>query len=117
MAQVPLVVGHDTLRWLPFRFAVPWERLLFEIDRDRFRADPHGATTDVIRSIGPAQLEGARRAITQHLPDLLYHVLGSRVHENVLHAAARAAPGCATAMGAWQLKRNLTLRHNETRLS
>ena len=89
--QVPLLVGDDMASWLPFRSAVPWGRLLFRIDRAAFLADPPAAVRNLTAAISPALLAQTRRLARAHLPDLLWAVPGSRVHENILRAAAATA--------------------------
>ena len=89
--QVPLLVGDDMASWLPFRSAVPWGRLLFRIDRAAFLADPPAAVRNLTAAISPSLLAQTRRLARAHLPDLLWAVPGSRVHENILRAAAATA--------------------------
>ena len=84
------MVGRDTLSWLPFRFAVPWEEITFVVERRAFQRNPVAAVAAVTSSLSEERRERARRQIVSSLPELLYHTIGSRVHENVLRAAAGA---------------------------
>lgn len=96
--QIPVLVGSDTLSVLPFPFAVPWHRLVVVVHRHVFRADPVAALANATSTLTDQDIEERRRLITMHLPDVIWNVLGSRVHENILLAAA----GCRCGpMASW----------------
>ena len=91
--QIPILVGLDTLSVLPFPFAIPWHRLLLTVRRDAFRADPVAALWNATSALTEEDIEEKRRLISIYLPDLIWNILGSRVHENILRAAARCHCG------------------------
>lgn len=101
--QIPIVVGarpdstFSSIDWLPFPVAVNWSSLVLHVDYDRFMADAAAAITAAMDAHDAAgervELERQRRVIDA-LPDVVWTVLGSRVHENVLRQAVLYGPRC-----------------------
>lgn len=82
---VPVVIG-PTPSWLPFSFAVPWRKLVVHVSPTAFREDPAAALSAL-----PSDDASAQRAlIARHVPDFSFSATGSRLHENILRAAAEA---------------------------
>lgn len=94
--QIPIVVGarpnskFSSTDWLPFPVAVNWSSLVLHVDYNRFMANPAAAITAAMDAHDAAgervELDRQRRVIDA-LPDVVWTVLGSRVHENVLRQA------------------------------
>lgn len=94
--QIPIMVGGDEAggrSWLPFPAVVDWANITLAVARSAFRKNPAAAVAQAVAE-GEGQMEGIRRRIVAYLPDFMWHVLGSRVHENILLEAAACGQRC-----------------------
>ena len=106
--QIPIMVGSDEeggRSWLPFPAVVDWANItlsvffvFFSVARAAFRENPAAAIAQAVAE-GDGQMEDIRRRIVAYLPDFMWHVLGSRVHENILVEAAACGKRCARGDG------------------
>ena len=76
---------------LPFRRAVPWERLVFMVDADEFERAPAKAVADAARAVGNATFERALRLSERHRRDVLWHLAGSTAYLRFLEVASELA--------------------------
>jgi hypothetical protein len=82
VGTVPVIIAPQD--WLPFGFAIPWDRILYRVSGDAFARHP-------IASIDWASdgddLRERQRLIQEHKADLLFSHPNSRVVHNIIRGS------------------------------
>ena len=84
-----LPVVLDRMMWLPFKFAIPWSKILYNISREAFEKDP---IASLIWVNDDEDLRRRQELIRRHKADVMFSHPHSRLVSNIIRAAWMKRP-------------------------